>query len=81
MKQPKQKKLLVFVLALAIILSVAGFFFVGFGQYHKNLAAELASPMEKALIDKGGIEICKDGDNGRGPDNRRPWYQVFTRCL
>ena len=73
----RHKKILVAVSILVVAALAVGFFFINFDQYNKNLAAELAKPMEQALVDRGGVKACQDGDSGRGPDNRRPWYQVF----
>lgn len=45
--------------------------------YSTNYAEETVRPLEKALVEKGGIKYYENGDSGRGIDNKSPWLQVF----
>jgi hypothetical protein len=66
----------------AIILSIIGAVFVSFLLYIYfnspfspiNRAAEVAAPLEAALVKAGGVKQCEKGNPGFGGDNWEPWY-------
>lgn len=41
----------------------------------RNLAAEVAAPLESALVKAGAVKKCSNGDPGFGPDNWEPWHE------
>ncbi len=47
------------------------------GKSTANHAEDAAKPLEAALVAKGAMKICSQGDAGRGPDNDEPWYTAY----
>ena len=43
----------------------------------RNYAADVAKPLEDALVKAGAVKKCTQGDNGRSIDNRMPWHQSY----
>ena len=42
-----------------------------------NYAQQIAEPLENTLLAAGAVKKCGYGDDGRGADNQRPWYDAF----
>jgi hypothetical protein len=70
---------------LSRVLIVLGVFVVGivawmiFWSGGKNYAKEAANPTETTLVAKGAEKLCSREDNGRGSDNKSPWYYGIYR--
>jgi len=75
-KRPVKKLVLIF-LSVIIVAGLIWLALVALQEKNKNLAAEAAKPIEKALADAGAKKICESGDNGRGWDNQNPWYHAL----
>lgn len=68
------KKIIGLVLGLAVIIG-GGYWIVITAQNNtRNYAKEIAKPIEKALVEARARKVCETGDNGRGWDNKAPWY-------
>ena len=67
-------KLLV-VAAIGVILVVAAYF--GFKAMDYNFARDDAQALVKSLEAKGAKKLCSREDNGRGIDNKAPWYYAL----
>lgn len=70
----KHRKLILIILASlsSIALICWGVFLLT--SQNTNRAAEVAKPLEQALVEAGGIKMCSNGDDGKGWDNRAPYY-------
>lgn len=78
MTKRKHKNLPLAVLAIGLLV-VVGLLWAGITLFTKstaNYAEEVAKPLEKALVEAGGVKVCSRGDGGRGPDNTEPWYDT-----
>ncbi len=70
---------------LSRVLVVLGVIVVGivawlvFWSGGKNYAKEAANPTEATLATKGAEKLCSREDNGRGSDNKSPWYYGIYR--
>lgn len=42
-----------------------------------NQAEKTVQPFLNGIRAAGGVEICKNGDSGKGFDNTEPWYQGY----
>jgi hypothetical protein len=73
--------IILFIVCLPVIYNVInGFLFFGilaFVTSGPNYAKEPWKPIDKALIEQGGVKVCESADNGNGFDNLRPWYHVY----
>ncbi|WP_131770319.1 hypothetical protein [Candidatus Protofrankia californiensis] len=75
---PKKVKLLRVLgvgVVIAAVLALLGYF--GFRALEYNYARDDAQPLEAALVAKGAKKLCSREDNGRGWDNKAPWYYAI----
>jgi len=70
-----------FVGASIVIVLTAIFVFLTFQRKtdpsNSNLASQITAPLEKELTNAGAKKVCSGGDNGRGTDNRSPYYRAY----
>lgn len=76
--KPKKKTALIGIalLVAAIVLTVI-FLYLNRNSASGNLAIDAVKPLEASLNEKGGVKYYTNGDDGKGSDNKNPWYQVF----
>ena len=62
---------------LAVTLFGAAYYVYSYSIFSpRNYAAEIAKPIESKLVEAGAVKKCDEADNGRGWDNRKPWYDA-----
>ena len=75
--------LISFLLCVVLIYAFWAIAVVGkaifFGVSHSNQAQYDFQPIASQIESLGGKKLCDNGDAGYGPDNLRPWYQVYYR--
>lgn len=54
-----------------------GWLYISLGGAHSNHAQDAFAPMAKEITAAGGTQLCENGDNGHGIDNRQAWYQTY----
>ena len=68
---------------ITVLVTIIGVVWFVALRYQENLslnyAEETAKPIEEALIKAGGIKLCGAGDDGRGPDDRKPDYHAIFK--
>jgi hypothetical protein len=75
-KASKAKPFVVVVIALVLlVIAIAAYY--GFKALDYNYARDDAQPLVKALETKGAKMLCSREDNGRGSDNKSPWYYAL----
>lgn len=70
----KGKSVWLALIGLGLLFAAVGFGWIFNESKTPNYAKEVAAPLEKRITAAGGVKKCTNGDNGRGSDNNRPWY-------
>jgi|GEM_PF-6055546 len=69
------KKRVITLIAVIFILILGSFYLYNYTSFSpKNYAKDIVAPIEKELTASGAVKVCERGDNGKGIDNREPWY-------
>lgn len=63
-------------IASIIALIIGGFTFIFLLMIY-GYAADALGPIESALTKEGATKACSRGDDGLGPDNRKPWANAY----
>lgn len=78
---PTNKRLLLVAVSILVALIIWGLFYYFLQKpshdVSQNYAKEVAAGMEQALLKEGATKVCEGGDDGRGWDNKSPWYKGF----
>lgn len=75
-KQIGNKKIWI-VGIIAVLSAVPVVLFAALFGDRPNYAQRASVPLEDVLVDAGAIKKCGYGDDGRGADSQRPWYDAF----
>lgn len=75
--------ILVAILGVVGVLIFAAVLFVSHvlsqlgGGGHANVAQNAMKPIQSQMGTLNAQELCNNGDNGYGIDNREPWYDEY----
>lgn len=72
-KSRSRQSLLVGGILVGVLVIVVALYTLA-SNTRQNYAEEVARPLKTALVKAGAIEKCSNGDDGRGSDNKTPWY-------
>lgn len=73
-RSTRSNKRIIITAIIIIVISLVGWFI--WNNIFRNYAAEIAAPIEKVIIDAGGVKESSSGDAGRIPDNTEPYYDA-----
>lgn len=70
------KKMVGLVLCLMVIMGVGYWMVVTALDNTRNYAEKVIAPLEQELTNAGANKKFGGGDDGKGPDNKQPYYDV-----
>lgn len=77
-KLPRKIGLIILsLIVIALIIFAAWYFMTGFIK--DNYAERLVKPIGESLQNEGANFACSGGDNGRGIDNKAPYYRAYYK--